>query len=181
MHENDREIRLSTETIFEGRVLRLEVDRVRLPGGGESTREVVRHRGAAVILPILDDGRLLFVRQYRYVADERLLELPAGTVEPGEPVRRCADREVAEETGRAARRLEELGSFFAAPGYTDELLHAFAATELERAVGVQPDPDELIEVEALSVREAFDAVEAGRIRDSKTLSTLLLARLKGLI
>jgi ADP-ribose pyrophosphatase len=181
MSDKFSEIRISGERVFEGRIVRLEIDRVRLAGGVESSREVVRHRGAAVILPILDDGRLLFVRQFRYPVDSILLELPAGTLEAGEPPRDCAERELVEETGHAAGELLDLGSFFSAPGFTDEILHAFAAVKLTPASGPGPDPDEVVEVEALTVAEAFERVANGEIRDAKTLASLLLARLQGVI
>jgi len=179
MSESMRETRLDGRELYAGRVVRLEVDRVRVPGGGESVREVVRHRGAAVVLPILDDGRVVLVRQYRYPVGEVLLELPAGTLEDGEDPEECASRELAEETGYLARRLSKLGRFYAAPGYTDERLISVLATGLTPVEGFAPDPDEIIEKVILEPAEVLALIEAGEIRDSKTLATIFLARLRG--
>jgi ADP-ribose pyrophosphatase len=176
-----REIRLDGRQVFSGRVLRLEVDRVRMPDGGESVREVVRHRGAAVVLPILDDGRVVLVRQFRYPIGEALLELPAGTLEPGEDPMVCAARELTEETGYAATSVTPLGRFFAAPGYTDEGLQAVLATGLQLTNDAEPDPDEIIETEVVEVDDLVSRIVAGEIRDSKTLATILLARVHGVL
>jgi ADP-ribose pyrophosphatase len=175
------ERKLDSRRLYDGHVVALEVDRVRLADGNESRREVVRHAGAAVLLPITEDGRILFVRQFRYATGEELLELPAGTLETGESPRDCAARELQEETGRRAHRLDDLGSFFSTPGFSDELLHAFVATGLEPATAARPDPDESIAVDSLGFGEALAAVRDGGIRDAKTIATLFLARLHGLI
>jgi ADP-ribose pyrophosphatase len=172
------ESRLSGETIYSGRVVALELDRVRLPGGGETLREVIRHRGAAVVLPILDDGRIVMVRQYRYPVAASLLELPAGTLEPGEEPTACAARELVEETGYRAAFLSPLGGFYSAPGYTDERLHAVLATGLERAAAAVPDDDELIELELVSPGELLRRISSGEVQDAKTIATAMLARLR---
>ncbi len=181
MSDAMREIRLDGREVFSGRVLRLEVDRIRLPDGGESVREVVRHRGAAVVLPILDDGRVLLVRQFRYPVAEVLLELPAGTLEPDEDPMKCAARELTEETGYSAASVTPLGRFYAAPGYTDESLQAVLATGLELTDDAEPDPDEIIDVEIVAVADLLSRIETGEIRDSKTLATILLAQLRGVL
>ncbi len=182
MCEARGEITVSSDRVFSGRVVALDVDRVRVPDGSERVREVVRHPGAVVLLPRLDDGRLVFVRQYRYPVGRELLELPAGTLEPDEPVLTCAARELGEETGLQAGSLDELGSFFSTPGFTDEVLHGVAATRLSPAEnGGAPDPDENIDVVVLSVEEAFERARSGQLRDAKSLATLLLARLHGWI
>lgn len=174
-----REIRLSGVTVYGGTILDLEVDRVRLPGGSETTREVVRHGGASVVLPLHEDGRVVLVRQYRYPPDDVLLELPAGKLDSGEDASGCAVRELEEETGWRAGEVYALGSFLTTPGFTDEVLHAFLATPLSEAVDAIPDPDEAIEVVTLSVEELLEACRQGRIRDSKTLATIFLAQLNG--
>lgn len=179
MTDISAERRLSGETIYSGRVVTLELDRVALPGGGETLREVVRHRGAAVVLPVLDDGRIVMVRQYRYPVAASLLELPAGTLEPGEEPGRCAARELVEETGYRAAVLSPLGHFYSAPGYTDELLHAVLATGLEPAAGADPDDDELIELELVEAAELLRRISSGEVRDAKTIATVMLARLLG--
>jgi ADP-ribose pyrophosphatase len=175
------EIRQDGERIYTGRIVVLEVDRVRLPGGGESVREVIRHRGAAVILPILDDGRVLLVRQFRYPVGEVLLELPAGTLEPGEDPIACAARELIEETGHAAGAITALGRFYSAPGYTDETLHAVLATDLARSDAGSPDDDEVIEVEVHPVDVVLRMIELGDIRDAKTIATIMLARVHSIL
>jgi len=176
-----REEKISGERVYEGRILDLEVDWVRLPSGTETTREVVRHVGAAVVLPVHNDGQVTFVRQFRYPLSEVLLELPAGKLDPGEEPKECAARELAEEIGWRAGRIHELGSFFTTPGFTDEALHAFVATDLEPAPEIEPDPDEAIEVVTMTVDEALVACRDERIRDGKTLAVIFLARLHGWI
>jgi ADP-ribose pyrophosphatase len=176
-----REEKIEGERVYSGRILDLEVDRVRLPSGGKAFREVVRHRGAVVVLPILDDGRVVLVRQFRYPMGEVLLELPAGKLDPGEGPDRCAARELEEETGWRAEDIVDLGWFYTTPGFTDEVLHAFAATGLEPSGDHQPDPDEAIEIVTMTVGEALAACREGTVRDSKTIATILLAQLRGFI
>lgn len=182
MDGDRRETRLSGKQVYSGRILTLEVDRVQLPGGGESEREVVRHRGAAVILPLRDDGRVVMVRQYRYPVAQALLELPAGTLEPGEEPRSCAARELVEETGWRAASLRDLGSFYSTPGFTDERLYSMLATGLSRVSRKRGgDPDEAIEVVEVELDELLRMVRDGRLHDGKSLATILLARLQGLL
>lgn len=169
-----REVKLSGELVFSGRLLRVEVDRVRLPGGGEAVREVVRHPGAAVVVPILPDGRVLLVRQFRYAAGEALLELPAGTRNGDEDPDACAARELAEETGWRAGELQYLGSFYTAPGFSDELIHCYVALHLIPAQGVSRDSDEELECVAVTLSHAHTLIACGDIRDAKTLAGLFL-------
>lgn len=169
-----REEKISGERVYAGRVLSLEVDRVRLAGGGEAVREVVRHPGAAVVVPVLDDGRVVMVRQFRYAAGETLLELPAGKRDGGEDPAACAARELAEETGLQAARLDYLTGFFTAPGFTDEFIHCFLACGLTPAVGAVRDADEELELLAVTIDEARRLIASGEIRDAKTIIGLLL-------
>ncbi len=170
------EARIDGRTAFAGRILSLEVDRVRLASGGTAVREVVRHPGAAVIVPRFADGSVALVRQYRYAVARELLELPAGKLAgPAEEPIACARRELAEETGLAAGRWTPLVSFFTAPGFCDELLHCFLAEELEPVSGFAPDDDERIEVVRMPLPTALDAVAGGEIHDAKTIVGLLLA------
>ncbi len=175
------ERRISGERVYKGTILDLDIDRVRLPNGSEAVREVVRHRGAVVVLPLHEDGRVQLVRQYRYATACEVLELPAGKLDPGEDPLSCAVRELAEETGWRAVEIHQLGSFFTTPGFTDEVLQAFVATRLEPAPEVAQDPDEAIEIVTMTVAEAFEACRDGVVKDSKTLATFLLARLHGFI
>jgi len=183
MGRDDRllEKKIGGERVFEGKILDLEVDRVLLASGNEATREVVRHKGAVVILPLHEDRRVEFVRQYRYPMGEILLELPAGKLDPGEEPIVCARRELAEETGWKPTEIHELGWFYTTPGFTDEVLHAFIATPLEPAPKIAQDPDEAIDNVTMTVEEALDACRDGTIRDSKTIACFLLAQLHGWI
>lgn len=182
VERNDlREERISGELVYEGKILDLEVDRVRLPSGGETVREVVRHLGAVVVLPLHEDRTIELVRQFRYPMTEVLLELPAGKLDPDEDPLDCARRELAEETGWKPVEIHQLGSFYTTPGFSDEVIHAFLATPLESAPEVAQDPDEAIDNVTMTVEEAMAACRDGAIRDSKTIATLLLARLNGLI
>ncbi len=156
---------------------------VRGVDGVERRRQVVRHRGAAVILPILEtaDGpRVLFVRNYRYAVGDWLDEVPAGGIDEGETPEDAAAREVAEETGYRAATLEPLCRFHSTPGITDEAMHVFVATGLEH-VGQDLDDGELLSVHEWSPEDALAAVDDGRITDAKTMLVLLLARSRGLI
>jgi ADP-ribose pyrophosphatase len=178
MTEEDRlrEKRISGERVYEGRILDLEVDRVLLASGNEATREVIRHKGAVVVLPLHADRRVELVRQYRYPMEEVLLELPAGKLDPGEQPIDCAARELAEETGWKPVEIHDLGWFYTTPGFTDEVVHVFIATPLRKAPDVARDPDEAID-NTMTIEEAFDACRDGTIRDSKTIATLFLAQL----
>lgn len=165
--------------MYTGRVLSLEVDRVGLAGGGEAVREVVRHPGAAVVVPVLDDGRVLLVRQFRYAAGETLLELPAGKRDGGEDPAACAARELAEETGLAATSLQRVTGFFTAPGFTDEFIQCFVARGLTPAAGAVKDADEELELLPVTLEEARRLIACGEIRDAKTIVGLLLCARRG--
>lgn len=173
------EVRLTGRTVYEGTILDVEVDQVRLPNGSETEREIVRHRGAAVVLPLHGDGRIILVNQYRYAAAECLLELPAGKIDSGESPRSCAVRELEEETGWRPGAIHRLGEFFTTPGFSDERIFAFVATHLEVEDDIESDPDESLEIVTLETSEVLAAVREGTIRDAKTIATLLLAQLHG--
>ncbi len=176
------ESRIDGRRVFEGRILTLEVDRVRLPDGGESEREVIRHPGAAVMVPVTKAGEVLFVRQFRYAAGEVLLELPAGKLDSGEDPADCASRETAEETGYRPHTVEKMGEFYTAPGFCDELIRAFLVTDLVPAPEVEADGDELVEVIPMTVVEYTEMVARGEIRDAKTLAAMAMwmgRRVKG--
>jgi ADP-ribose pyrophosphatase len=168
----DRET-LATQRVYDGKVVKLDVDRVRLPDGGEARWEVVRHPGAVVIVPVLPDGRLLFIRQFRYPVRQTLWELPAGTLRPGEEPEACARRELEEETGYRAENWAFLGDFFTTPGFTDEHMYAFLAEGLRPTVQ-ELEADEFIEVVPLPWTEVEHRVAANEIHDGKTLAALYL-------
>ena len=174
--ESFEEVRVAGDCHYDGKILRLEVDTVRLPDGTEAVREVIRHPGAAVMVPVADDGTVLFVRQFRYPTGEHLLELPAGKLDPGEAPESCAARETAEETGWRPDFVRPLGEFFTAPGFSDELIRAFVVSGLRRDADAVRDADELVEVRALSLAEFDKLLNSGRIRDAKTISAIALWR-----
>ncbi len=152
---------------------RFEVHAVELPvrGGATQQRAVLVHPGAVVLLPVLPDGRVVLIENHRWTLDAPLLELPAGTCEPGEPVAETAARELVEETGFAAATLTPLGSFYAAPGTSTEVMHAFLAEGLTR-VGQRLEVDERIVVRPMATSELRRRVADGTLRDGKTLAVL---------
>lgn len=164
------EERIESKRVFEGKMISVRVDRVRLPDGKESTREVVDHPGAVVIVPVLDE-KILFVEQYRYPIERVLLELPAGKMDPEESPEECAKRELEEETGYRAKKLSYLGKIFTTPGFTTEVIHIFAAEDLEKTTQ-NTDPDEFIEVKEVPIEEALSLLRNAEIEDSKTICAL---------
>ena len=159
-------------TIYTGRKFRLEQQTVVGTDGQARPMDLICHPGAAVILPLLPDGRVLLERVYRFAVEAELLELPAGTLEPPEPPAACAARELTEETGYVAGRFVPLCSFYSSPGTSTEQMHAFVATELAAGPHAR-EPDEQITLVALTWDEVWAAVRDGTICDGKTLTTLL--------
>ena len=166
---------IDSESIYDGRAFHIRRDHVRLPDGRSTKLDIVEHIGSAVIIPVDEDGFLYFVRQYRHAAGLDMLELPAGTLEPGEDPLVCAQREVREETGMAAGSIREIGSFYLAPGYSTEFMHVYLATDLHRDP-LEADADEFLSVEKIPIKEAFAMAESGNLPDAKTLAALLLAK-----
>jgi len=164
------EERIESKRVFEGKMISVRVDYVRLPDGKVSTREVVDHPGAVVIVPVLGE-KILFVEQYRYPIEQVLLELPAGKMDPAESPEECAERELEEETGYRAKTLSYLGKIFTTPGFTTEVIHIFAAEDLEKTAQ-NTDPDEFIDVKEVSIEEALSLLKNAEIEDSKTICAL---------
>lgn len=164
---------IGTEDIFQGKIVHLRVDKVRLPDGSESKREIVAHKGAVCVVPI-HEGNVLLVRQFRLAAGKVLLEIPAGTREPGEGPDACAARELEEETGYRAAELRPLFSAYLAPGYSTELIHAYLATGLTESQA-HTDADENVEVEAVPLAEVERRILAGELQDAKTIAACLVA------
>ncbi len=162
------------EEIFNGKVIKLSVDKVLLPNGKPAQRELVRHPGAVLILPVLPDGRLVFVRQYRYAVGKVLYELPAGKLDAGENPDDCALRELTEETGYVAGKLEKLSSIIVTPGFCDEVIHIYKANELVLKQQ-NLDEDEFVEVCLFNSKEVMAMVKNGTLCDAKTLCAILLA------
>lgn len=160
--------------LHRGRVFTLHRDRLTLPNGVETTLEVIRHPGAAAIVPVTARGRVLLIRQYRYAVDQWQWEIPAGTMEADESPLACARRELVEETGFSAHRWQALGTITPLPAYSDERIHLYRAEEL-LPVRQQLDPDEIVTIHEFSYEEALAMVRRGDIRDAKTISGLWLA------
>ena len=166
------ESEISSETVFKGALLEVRKDRVLLPDGRESVREYIVHPGAVVVLAFLDNGRLLFERQFRYPLRRVFLELPAGKIDHGEPILDTARRELLEETGYTARDWEYLGVMHPCIGYSDERIEIFTARGLHLAGEKRLDHNEFLEVLELAPDEARAAVLDGRITDAKTIAAL---------
>lgn len=167
--------RLERRSVYRGRIVVLDVDRVRLPNGTVCELELVRHPGAAAIVPVDADGEVVLVRQYRYAAGGWLHEVPAGTLDGDEPPERCAARELEEETGLRAGRLEPLGWIWTTPGFTDEKIWLYLATDLTPA-RQSLDADEVLAVERMPLARAIEMAAGGGIRDAKSICALLRAR-----
>jgi ADP-ribose pyrophosphatase len=159
--------------VYDGRVLALDVDEVEEPGGVRAVREVVRHSGSVATLAVHDDGRVVLVRQYRYPVNAAVWELPAGRRDPDEGPEAAARRELEEETGLQAGRFERSCVFYTTPGFCDEVMHLFRASELRQG-RPRPEADERIEVRSVGLDEARAMIESGEIREGKTLVALLL-------
>jgi ADP-ribose pyrophosphatase len=165
---------LGSETVFDGKIVRVRVDTVLLPNGDQAAREVVEHRPAVVIVPLDSDGNAVLVRQHRYPAGQALLEAPAGVVEEEETPDDCAQRELQEEVGFAARDLRALGGFWMSPGYCTEFMYAYLAKDLVPS-RLAADDDESINVERLPLSRIPKLIRVGEIQDAKTIAALLMA------
>ena len=165
---------LYTQHLYNGRIVNLDLHEVRLPDGNHSKREVIKHPGAAAIVAIDADGKILLVRQFRIAAGKALHEIPAGTLNGDEPPDQCATRELQEETGFKPGQLDLLTAFYPAPGYTTEFIHVYLATKLVES-RLKADSDEFIEVDRVTLAEAIDMIARGDIVDGKTIIGLLLA------
>jgi len=164
---------ISHRRVYAGRVLSLDVDEIEEPSGIQATREVVRHSGSVVILAVDEQDRLVLVRQYRYPVDDAIWEIPAGRQDPGESPEEGAHRELQEEVGARAETLARVLTFYASPGFCDEVMHLFRATGLTLAPA-RPEPDEHIEARWVTLAEARAMAERGEVKDAKTLLALLL-------
>ena len=166
---------ISSETVLDAGFFEVLCDRVRLPDGSVKEYYYCRHPGAVAVVPVDDDGRILMVRQFRQAADDALLEIPAGKIDPGEDPWACGHREMREETGYECGDLELLVHYYASPGLTDERIHIFAGRQL-KAVAPAPTHDggEPISMEWMEKDEAFDAIKDGRIVDAKSIIGLTL-------
>ena len=171
------EKQLESTRLYDGKIVKLFRDRVELPNGKEAFREVVRHPGGVIILPIDNEGNVWMVRQFRYPYGRAILEIPAGKLEFGEEPLSAARRELSEEIGAAAGQWTDLGKVFPTPGFCDEVQHLYLARDLIFGQ-VHPDEDEFLEQVTLPFDEAFAMAADGRLQDSKTVIALLRANLR---
>ena len=164
---------LSSETIYSGRVVKLRVDNVRLPGGRQTKREVVEHSDCVVIVAVDADDNVLLVKQFRKPVETELLEIPAGCIEPGEEPVATVRREMREETGYLPRSIKRMGGFYSTPGFCTEYLHLYLATDLvpERLYASDTESIELVRV---SLSQVAELINSGSICDAKSIAGLLL-------
>ncbi|MED1204949.1 NUDIX hydrolase [Heyndrickxia acidicola] len=178
MHKFE-EITVKSETIFKGKMISLQVDEVQLPNGKYSKREMIKHPGAVAILAITDDKKIVLVEQYRKPANQALIEIPAGKLEPGEKPELTAVRELEEETGYRCEKLEFITSFYTAPGFADEILHIYKATGLKKLEEPKTaDEDEFVELMEVTLEKAVQLVTENKICDAKTTFAIQYAQLQ---
>src|SRR4051794_26431234 len=171
--------KLDSRRVYTGRIINLDIDRVRFPDGSVGELEMIRHPGASAVVPFVDDPerddpQILLIRQYRYAADGFVYEIPAGRLDAGEAPEVCARRELKEEVGCTAERVERLFTMYTTPGFTDEKIHLFVAAGLTRGVA-QRESDEFMDVVPVSLSRALEMVERNEITDCKTALGLLYA------
>lgn len=168
---------ISSERIYEGKVINLKVDEVKLPNGKTSKRELIEHAGAVAILAITPDKKIIMVEQYRKALERSIIEVPAGKIEKGEAPKMTAMRELEEEIGYTAASLELIQSFSTSPGFADEVIHLYLAVGLEKApAGAALDEDEFVELMEVSIEEAEEMMSDNRIYDAKTAFAVLWAK-----
>lgn len=162
---------VESNRIYEGHIINLRVDKVRLSDGKEATRELVEHNGGVVIACMPVPEQVVLISQYRYSVDEELYELPAGRIETREPPLSAAQRELTEETGYVASKWEEIAQMYTAPGFCNEILYLYRATDVHQ-VGQSLDDDEHAEVMLMDLKDAWNLVVSGKVRDAKTIAGL---------
>jgi len=163
---------LSSRLVYDGRAVRLRVDTVRMPSGRETTREIVEHSDCVAIIAMDDEDNVLLVNQFRKPVEKRLLEIPAGGIEPGEKLEDCVRRELREETGFLPQKVEQLGGFYSSPGYSTEYLHLYLATELVPSP-LQAEDSEGIRLVRVRLSEVPALITSGSICDAKSIAALL--------
>lgn len=161
---------ISTEHIFKGKIISVQVDEVELPDGKRSNREIVRHPGAVGLIALTKENKIVMVEQYRKPLERSLLEIPAGKLEPGEEPAVTAERELEEETGYRAGQMEYITSFYTSPGFANEIIHIYLASGLEKVENpANGDEDEFVELVELSLEKALECMKNQRIFDAKTV------------
>ncbi len=170
------ERKISSENIFNGKIIAVKKDKVRLPNGGTSFRECVEHNGGCAVVPITAEGKILLVKQFRYPYNEVIIEIPAGKLELGEDPLECAVRELKEEVGGVSDDFTDLGVVYPSPGYTNEIIKIYLAKNVECG-DLCPDDDEFLEVESYDITEVKDMICHNIIKDGKTIIGVLRALL----
>jgi ADP-ribose pyrophosphatase len=172
--------KISSKRVYSGKILTVDVDTVRFPDGSSGELEMVRHKGASAVVPFLsdpegDDPQLLLIKQYRYAAEEFIYEIPAGKLDvEGEDPKGCAERELLEETGCSAVRIEHMTTIYTTPGFTDERIHLFFATGLSHGE-TRHEKDEFMTMEPMPLSRALELIRDGTIKDAKTMIGILFA------
>lgn len=166
-HKKFEEATVSSEHIFKGRIISLQVDTVTLPNGEMATREIVKHPGAVAVIPLIGD-KMIVVEQYRKPLEKSQVEIPAGKLDAGEEPLKAALRELEEETGYRSENVKLVSSFYTSPGFADEIIHLYIAEDLVKG-NANPDEDEFLECEAITLEEAQQYMRDGRISDAKTI------------
>jgi ADP-ribose pyrophosphatase len=173
---------IKTEKIFDGKVVKLQVDEVLLPNGKKSKRELIKHPGAVAVVAITDENKIIFVEQFRKPLEKSIIEIPAGKLEPGEIPEKTAKRELEEETGYTSTSLTKIASFYTSPGFADEQMHIYLAKDLKKLENPPAlDEDEFIEILELTLDEAKRYVKNERIQDAKTNYAVLYLELQELL
>ncbi|WJY28639.1 MULTISPECIES: NUDIX hydrolase [Sporosarcina] len=168
---------ITSETIYEGKIIDLRVEEVELPNGKRSSRELIKHPGAVAVIALTDQGKIVLVEQFRKALERTIIEIPAGKIDPGEQPELTAARELEEETGYRAGSLEYLQSFATSPGFADEIIHLYVAQDLERVDNpAEGDEDEFLNVLECTLKQAETMVEDGRIYDAKTAFAVLYVK-----
>ncbi|GMQ64500.1 NUDIX hydrolase [Vallitalea sp. AN17-2] len=178
MKQMDKKIkRLDRKEVFNGKRVRLVIDKLKMPNDKEVNWELITHPGAAAVIPVDNDGNIIMVRQYRNAADDYVLEIPAGGVEEGEDPSICAKRELEEETGYKSDNIEYLLKFYSSIGITDEMISIYVATDLQESQQ-NLDDDEYVTIEKYKLEKLIDMIYSGQITDGKTISGLLAYKCK---
>lgn len=169
--------KLSTKRAYAGRVINVDIDTVQFPNGSTGELEMVRHSGASAVVPFLTDPngpdpQILLIKQFRHAANGFIYEIPAGKLDNDEAPEACAERELREETGCTAERIEHVYTFYTTPGFTDEVIHAFMATGLVRG-DVAHEKDEFMTVETVTLARALELIRTGELKDAKTALSIL--------
>lgn len=170
-----KETKIKSDIKFQGNIIDVYQDQVLLPNGKVASRDVVRHCQAVVIVPLLADGSVVFVEQYRYPLQEVLLELPAGKLDVAEEPLACAARELLEETGYRAKTMKYLGKIATTPGFCDEIIHVYSAQNLEAGVAC-PDIDEFLNVKIIAENEITTYIKNGKLYDSKSIAAIYMQK-----